>query len=147
MIEILLRATRCGSRTVAYQGMCGERGASQRGQIMILTVLILALGAGFLVYSTARFHSIDFDKNAKTERAFAQVKQALMGWSASRTPTPSSLTIRPGELPCPDMNNDGLSNDGDCSAGAIGRVPWKTLGIRQTVIIHVWAGKLAGADG
>ena len=111
------------------QSLRAAQAASQHGQIIILTVLILALGTGFLVYSMAGFRSIDYSKDAKTELALAQVKQALIGWSASRTPTPSSLTIRPGELPCPDMNDNGLDDDGSCSAGAIGRVPWQTLGI------------------
>ena len=111
------------------QGFWAARGTSQHGQIIILTVLILALGTGFLVYSMAGFRSIDYAKDAKTELALAQVKQALIGWSAARTPTPSSLTNRPGELPCPDMNDNGLDDDGSCSAGAIGRVPWQTLGI------------------
>ena len=111
------------------QGLRAARTGSQHGQIIILMVLILALGSGFLVYSMAGSRSIDYGKDAKTELALAQVKQALIGWSASRTPTPSSLTIRPGELPCPDMNDNGLDDDGSCSAGAIGRVPWQTLGI------------------
>ena len=107
------------------------RAASQQGQIIILTLVALVLGTGFLFYSMAEFRSIDYSKDAKTELAVAQVKEALIGWSASRTPTASSLTIRPGELPCPDMNNNGLDDDGNCSAGAIGRVPWKTLGIPE----------------
>ena len=113
------------------QGLCGARVASQRGQIIILTVLILAVGTGFLVYSLAGFRSIDSDKNAKTELVLAQVKQALIGWSASRTPTPSSLTIRPGELPCPDMNNNGLDDDGNCSQVQLAACPGKPLAFRS----------------
>ena len=105
------------------------RPRSQRGQAIIIIVLVLALGTGFLVYSLAGPHALAAQKNAETDAALAQVKQALIGWSASRTPTPSSPTVRPGELPCPDMNDNGLDDDGSCSAGAIGRVPWQTLGI------------------
>src|SRR5258706_9651665 len=109
------------------QGLRAVRARAQHGQFIILTVLILALGTGFLVYSMAGSRSIDFGKDTKTELSLAQVKQALIGWSASRTP--GSPNVRPGELPCPDMNNNGLDDDGSCSAGAIGRVPWQTLGI------------------
>ena len=113
------------------RGFHAARAAFQHGQIIILMLLFLFLGVGVLVYSVAGLHSIDFEKTAKTELALAQVKQALIGWSASRTPTPASLTIRPGELPCPYMNDNGLDDDGSCSAGAIGRVPWRTLGITR----------------
>ncbi|HEV8646527.1 MAG TPA: hypothetical protein VGR01_13275 [Burkholderiales bacterium] len=109
------------------------RARFQRGQIIILTVLILVLGAGFLVFSMASSRSIANQRAAETGAALAQTRQALMGWSASRTPVTGSLTIRPGELPCPDMNNNGLDDDGSCSGGAIGRVPWKTLDIPEPV--------------
>ena len=103
--------------------------ALQHGQIIILTVLFLALGTGFLMYSMAGPRAITAQKNAETEAALAQVKQAMIGWSAARTPTAISPNIRPGELPCPDIDNDGL--DDACAPGAIGRVPWKTLGIPE----------------
>ena len=37
---------------------------------------------------------------------------------------------RPGDLPCPDLDNDG-SADPPCSTGVarLGRLPWKTLGL------------------
>jgi len=87
------------------------------------------MGTGFVIYTMAGPRSISAQKNAATEAALAQVKQALIGWSASRIPTLGSPNIRPGELPCPDMNDNGLDDDGSCVAGAIGRVPWQTLGI------------------
>lgn len=103
---------------------------SQRGQIVILIVLILALGTGFLVFSLAGPRETTAQKNAKTDAALARVKQALIGWSAAQTPDSTHLLFRPGELPCPDISNDGF-DDGACGAGAIGRVPWKTLGIPE----------------
>lgn len=112
------------------QRVRAAQSASQHGQIIILTVLILALGTGFLVYSMAGFRSIGYGKDAKTELALAQVKQALIGWSAARTPTGTTPNARPGELPCPDIDNTG-TDPGGCSAGAIGRVPWKSLGIPE----------------
>jgi hypothetical protein len=102
---------------------------SQRGQIIILIVLILALGAGFLVFSLAGPRETTAQKNAKTDAVLAQVKQALIGYAASSPPNPTS-TERPGELPCPDISNDGF-DDGSCVSGAIGRVPWKSLGIPE----------------
>jgi hypothetical protein len=112
------------------ESCCAARARFQRGQAIILTVLILALGAGFLVYSLASPRAIAAQKNAETAAALAQVKEALIGWSASRTPDAGNPTYRPGELPCPDTDNDG-SAEPSCAAGAIGRVPWKTLGIPE----------------
>ena len=95
-----------------------------------MIVLMIALGSGFLVYSLAGPRALAAQKNAETDAALAQVKQALIGWSASRTPDAGNPTYRPGELPCPDTDNDG-SAEPSCVAGAIGRVPWKTLGIPE----------------
>ncbi|HEX4985622.1 MAG TPA: hypothetical protein VFV71_06045 [Burkholderiales bacterium] len=92
---------------------------------------MLAIGTGFLVFSLAQPRADIIQKNAETDAALAQVKLALIGWSATRTPTSTAPTSRPGELPCPDMNNNGMDDDGGCAAGAIGRVPWQTLGIPE----------------
>jgi hypothetical protein len=63
-------------------------------------------------------------------KVLAQVKDALIAWSASRTPPDNSSYARPGELPCPDNDNSG-TDPGGCTAGAIGRVPWKSLRIPE----------------
>ena len=108
------------------QGLYAARSASQHGQIIILTVLILALGTGFLVYSMAQFHSIDYPNNAKTDAALALARDALLGRALSDA-------NHPGSLPCPDVDDDGKLTLGvDFTAGGactqyIGRLPWKTL--------------------
>jgi hypothetical protein len=102
----------------------------QHGQIIILIVLILALGAGFLIYSIAGFHSIDFSKNAKTDAALTVARDALLGRALSSA-------THPGSLPCPDIDDDGQSTAGvDFSIGGactqyIGRLPWKTLQLQE----------------
>jgi hypothetical protein len=108
------------------QGLRAARATSQHGQIIILTVLILALGTGFLVYSMAEFRSIDYSKNAKTDAVLALARDALLGRAQSDA-------NHPGSLPCPDVNGDGKLTLGvDFAAGGacmqyIGRLPWKTL--------------------
>jgi hypothetical protein len=102
----------------------------QQGQFIILTVLVLALGTGFLIYSMAEFRSIDYRKNAKTEAALALAREALLGRALSDA-------NRPGSLPCPDAvtniaNNvpgDGIADllSGSSCPRYIGRLPWKTL--------------------
>jgi hypothetical protein len=97
---------------------------------MLLVVLLVAVGIGVFAYGAVSSVSLGQQQEAATRLAMTQVKNALIGWSAARTPTGALPNARPGELPCPDMSNDGFE-DGTCVAGAIGRVPWKTLGIPE----------------
>src|SRR5258706_13312780 len=112
------------------QGLPEVWSRAQHGQFIILTVLILAVGTGFLVYSMAEFRSIDYSKNAKTDAALALARDALLGRALSDT-------NHPGSLPCPDAvtniaNNvpgDGVADllTGSNCPSYIGRLPWKTL--------------------
>jgi hypothetical protein len=80
-------------------------------------------------------------KNARqetTSNALAQAKDALIGYAVS---DPN----RPGELPCPDFDNDGMITLADYSGSncksLIGRLPWKTLGLpdlRDGSGEHLW---------
>lgn len=106
--------------------------ASQRGQAMIFVALLLLLSVSAVIYTTASSTSVSIANGQadNTARTLALVKEALIGWSAARTPTASSPNVRPGELPCPDTDNSG-TDAGACVAGAIGRVPWKSLRIPE----------------
>lgn len=107
--------------------------ARQRGQAIFLAAVFLLLGISAAIYTTLGSTSFSIaSRQAENDaRALAQVKDALIAWSASRTPTGVSPNIRPGELPCPDINPLDGYEDGSCVAGALGRVPWKTLGIPE----------------
>jgi hypothetical protein len=106
------------------------RGGRESGQaLIVLLVLIIAVAIGF-VFDFARPTALAIENDNKTAQALAQAKDALIGWSVQRTPSGALPNARPGELPCPDANNDGFE-DGTCVAGALGRVPWKTLGIPE----------------
>ncbi len=94
---------------------------------MLLVVMLVGMVATLFVFGVLNTTSLALQRDQATAAALADVKRALIGWSAGR---PLTGTVRPGELPCPDMNNDGF-DDGSCVAGAIGRVPWKTLGIPE----------------
>jgi len=106
--------------------------ARQRGQAIFLAAVFLLLGISAALYTVMGSTSISIaNRQAENDaRILAQVKEALIAWSASRTPTGASPYIRPGELPCPDTDNSG-TDPGGCSAGAIGRIPWKSLGIPE----------------
>ncbi|HEX9673852.1 MAG TPA: hypothetical protein VGA12_10490 [Burkholderiales bacterium] len=97
---------------------------------MLLVVMLVGIVAALFVFGIVDTTAIELRRNQDTAAAFANVKQALIGWSVQRTSSGALPNARPGELPCPDMNNDGFE-DGNCAAGALGRVPWKTLGIPE----------------
>lgn len=96
---------------------------------MLLVVMLVGIATTLFVFGMVDTTSAALRRDKDTAAAFAEVKRALIGWSVQRT-SGALPNARPGELPCPDMNNDGLE-DGTCAAGAIGRVPWKTLGIPE----------------
>jgi len=98
---------------------------------MLLVVALVGLATALLVYGMVDTTTIQLQRDRNTTATFAEVKRALIGWSVARDPATGGANARPGELPCPDINPlDGFS-DGSCVAGALGRVPWKTLGIPE----------------
>lgn len=77
--------------------------------------------------------AIDAARDQQTGRALREARDALLAYAVQRHyVSGQSPGFRPGELPCPDGDNDG-DDDGLCTAGAIGRVPWKSLGISPPV--------------
>jgi len=100
---------------------------SQHGSAILIILTLIGLGAAFLLVSALNKANSQIGRDRITAAALAQAKQALIGWSAARGDS-SSANARPGELPCPDTNNDGVQNY-PCGAGAIGRIPYITLGI------------------
>jgi hypothetical protein len=102
----------------------------ERGQAMVLTVLLLAVGAVAVVYTLATPAKTAIENDKKTAAAMVQARDALVGWSVARSPIVGPPSARPGELPCPDIDNSG-TDAGGCAAGAIGRVPWRSLGIAE----------------
>ena len=97
---------------------------------MLLVVMLLGMATALLVYGMVDTNSLAVRRDRDTATAFAEVKRALIGWSVQRT-SGALPNARPGELPCPDINPLDGFEDGNCAAGALGRVPWKTLGIPE----------------
>ncbi|MGH8750114.1 MAG: hypothetical protein ACREUV_00240 [Burkholderiales bacterium] len=99
----------------------------QSGQgLFILLALLLVIGTS-LVFNFARPGSLNIDRDKQTAAALAMAKDALIGYAASDS-------NRPGELPCPDVDNDGASTpisdySGSNCVSLIGRLPWVTLGL------------------
>jgi len=106
----------------------------RRPQGLALIGLMAILMAGVLLFLVGRLDAaaVQRQRELVTGQALAQAKEALIGWAAARG---SAGNPRPGELPCPDTNAPGTANAGfeapSCAAGAIGRLPWRTLGIEE----------------
>src|SRR5689334_16615031 len=97
----------------------------QRGQAFIIAILVLALGTAAVFFSFYSPQSLTLKADQVTSDVLAQAHAALIGRAAS-------AANRPGSLPCPDTDNDGLENwDGTNTfcANNMGRLPWQTLGL------------------
>lgn len=100
----------------------------QQGAVLLLMVVILVVGAAAMLVNSLSATSLQLQRDKVTADALAQAKEALIGYAAT--------AARPGDLPCPDTNNDGATET-SCGNGAgttgqssrIGRLPWKTLGL------------------
>ena len=103
----------------------------QRGQAILLIVILIAVGIGAAIWSMMDLASVT-RSNAEArhnEAVLAQAKAALIGYAASADIAGAG---RPGDLPCPDIDDDGYAKvpeDYPCNGSALGRLPWKTLGL------------------
>lgn len=103
---------------------CSRAPCRDRQGGMALLVMLTALAMGGLSLFIGQLNSAQFTASRAqvTATALAQAKDALIGRAATDD-------NRPGSLPCPDMNNDGIAEllAGNICPGYIGRLPWKTL--------------------
>ena len=116
------------------------RRASRRSQRGIALLALLAVAVMVFAYlltsrlnAASRFIAVDQQQNAAV---LNQAKQALIGYMAQQAAL--SGENNPGHLPCPEApSNFGTANEGVeatyCSAQAIGRLPWRTLGLPKLV--------------
>lgn len=103
----------------------------QRGQAILLIVILIAVGIGAALWSMMDLASVTRSNAGArhNEAVLAQAKAALVGYAAGADITGAG---RPGDLPCPDIDNDGFAKvpqDYPCNGSALGRLPWKTLGL------------------
>jgi len=98
---------------------------TQKGVILFVLLLILALGASYLLVNQLDAVTPQLQRDRITTDALARAKTALIAYAASDAK-------RPGELPCPDVNNDGqltmnIDYLGSNCTSLVGHLPWKTL--------------------
>lgn len=105
-----------------------------QGGIALLLFLFLLLGLLTTVTLTAwNSSSQRLAQERKTQEALQQAKEALLAYAVAVYPAQND---RPGDLPCPDLDNDGKkeSSCGNASGSTgqdkrLGRLPWKNLGL------------------
>ncbi|WP_435628429.1 hypothetical protein [Candidatus Ferrigenium straubiae] len=106
-------------------------GAKQCGAVLIVMLVIMVMGVVAILARSMSSTALQIERNRVTADALAQAKEALIGFSVSVN---LSSGKRPGDLPCPDTDNDGIPGDTtyttcNLQSQRIGRLPWKTLGL------------------
>lgn len=114
-----------------------DRG-KQHGAVLMIMLVIMIVGIAAILVNSLTSSTVKTARQENTSAALAQAKDALIGYAVS---DPN----RPGELPCPDFNNDGMITLADYSGSncqsLIGRLPWITLGLpdlRDGSGEHLW---------
>lgn len=108
---------------------------AQLGAALIVMLLILVCGTIVLLLGSLSSAHIQNVRASISADSLAQAKEALIAYATAVALTPAG-SKRPGNLPCPDSNNDGIAETacGNASGSTgqnlrLGRLPWKTLGL------------------
>ncbi|WP_374510077.1 hypothetical protein [Niveibacterium sp.] len=97
----------------------GSRGFA----LPILLILLSALAAFVAVKTLRSFGGFELRASIRTDKALLLARDALIAHAAWEDSSPGSLL-------CPDFDNSGAA-DLNCSSLAVGRLPWRTLGIEM----------------
>lgn len=132
----IISSPRTPTRTRSAAGARGRHPLPARppratGQALIAALLLVTvLAAGALLANGDLRARREAVAHAHSLEVLAQARSALIGYAISYEER------HPGEgygfLPCPDRGNDGSTPIGACGArgvAAIGRLPWRTLGL------------------
>src|SRR4030067_903286 len=117
--------------------------ANQHAAALMIMIVIMVAGVASVLAGALSISALQNARQEKTSAALAQAKDALIGFSVKGLVSSSDVARaatsncpRPGDLPCPDMDNDGDAEiqcgNADGSTGQplrLGRLPWKTLGL------------------
>lgn len=117
---------------------CYQKGAAL---LLMLLALVVFLGTLMVYSSSDDAGESRIRQKEQTARALALAKESLLSHAVIDAVSNSSqITPRPGELPCPDKDNDGAA-DGGNACTLVGWLPWKTLeleDLRDTADERLW---------
>jgi hypothetical protein len=109
---------------------------SQKGIVVLILVIILALGAIAYLLSGFSAEEIKHYQLVATNQSLNQAKDALLAYAATRADIalPSKQQGEYGFLPCPETFKNGTEGNsaGTCgkdNRNTIGWLPWKSLGL------------------
>lgn len=95
------------------------------GAALILLLLVAGALTAMMLLRHAVVRSMAA-RDAATAVALARAQEALLAYAVAVAP--DTAAKRPGDLPCPDLNNDGSAELTCVTADKrLGRLPWKTL--------------------
>jgi hypothetical protein len=119
------------------------RGRFQRGAALLVMMVLVTLGASWMLLNAlgtkANRTAVNRQHNAAV---LAEARLALLSWVASQAI--ESSENNPGRLPCPvapaylsnsDPDDDGIAA-GSCTLPAVGRLPYRTLGLSKLLDAH-----------
>jgi hypothetical protein len=94
----------------------------QRGAALLILLTIIVLAASYTLLKRLNRGPVAILQASDNAGVLGEARTALAGYALKST-------TRPGELPCPDTDNDGYSNVASGCSAYVGRLPWKTLGL------------------
>jgi len=96
----------------------------QSGLALAIVLVLMVTGAIAAIVAVASPQQRTSSADQETDLALAEARSALIFRAAMDD-------NRPGSLPCPDTNNDGIAEPlvGGVCASYIGRLPWQDLGL------------------
>lgn len=108
--------------------------SKQHGAALMVMLVIMVLVIAVTLVKSLSSANLGNARHAATAAALAQAKAALIGYAITYGDTHAGKVH--GYLPCPDPNGTAGANDegssetcGNKNVSAIGRLPWKTLGL------------------
>ncbi len=107
-------------------------GKKQRGAVLMVMLVIMVIGISAVLINSLSATRLNNARQATTAAALAQAREALIGYAITYGDTHAGQVH--GYLPCPDIdasNGEGSSKSpcGNKNVSAIGRLPWRTLGL------------------
>lgn len=106
----------------------------QRGLALIAVAALIALGGTWWLLSAVAPLNRTALERSRNAAVLPQARSALIGWTVLQAIRTDESN--PGRLPCPEpVANIGTVNEGvasgSCTLPAVGRLPWRTLGLDQ----------------
>jgi hypothetical protein len=118
--------------------MSAQTPIRQRGAALIILLAILVIGATWFMVTRVASLSLTHTASERERNAVVlkRAKESLIGFVAMQAS--QSGEDNPGRLPCPEAPGSiGGTNEGqaagNCTLPAVGRLPWRTLGLDKLV--------------